>query len=158
VNCATISVVALPTKATEVATTHRRTSMVSKLNSDEILIAEFEYISHTAFQANEDRVRVSSFYLVAVGSVIAALFSAQYLQDKFDPRIINILFSVLFFILTALGTTTILQLVRLRVAWFESAAAMNQIKEYFIKKDKEIGDAFKWRTINLPEFYPSYAV
>ncbi len=44
-----------------------------KLNVEDILKAEFEYIAHTAFQANEDRARVSSFYFVSVGSVVAAI-------------------------------------------------------------------------------------
>lgn len=122
------------------------------LESKEILTAEFEYIASTANQANEDRARVSSFYLVAVGSVIAALFSAQYLNERLDARIVNILFAVLFLILTVLGTTTNLQLARLRVAWFESAIAMNHIKEYVIKIEPQFANAFKWRFTTLPEF------
>ena len=34
---------------------------------DELLAAEYSYIAQTANQANEDRARVSSFYLLAVG-------------------------------------------------------------------------------------------
>ena len=41
---------------------------------DELLAAEYDYIAQTANQANEDRARVSSFYLIAVGSLVAALF------------------------------------------------------------------------------------
>jgi len=48
--------------------------------STEILAEEFEYIASTAGQANEDRARVASFYLVAVGSLVAALFSTQLLD------------------------------------------------------------------------------
>lgn len=125
----------------------------SNKNSKDILIAEFEYIAGTAAQANEDRARISSFYLIAVGSIIAALFSTQYLSEKFDPNTVNILFSVLFLLLTVLGSTTILQLTRLRVAWFESVLAMNHIKEFAIAKDKELAQAFKWRTKTLPDFY-----
>ena len=34
------------------------------LDVNEILIAEFNYIANTAFQANEDRARVSNYYLM----------------------------------------------------------------------------------------------
>src|SRR5512142_2460892 len=82
------------------------------LEDEELLRAELEYISQTAFQANEDRARVSSFYLVAVGSLIAALFSTQLLERNIDARLIPWTFCALFFVLTVLGTLTILQLAR----------------------------------------------
>ena len=123
------------------------------MDSAEMLIAEYNYISRTADQANEDRSRVSSFYLIAVGSLVAALFSTQFLSEIFDPNTVNIIFTVLFFLLTLLGSSTIMQLTRLRVAWFESVVAMNHIKEFAISKDKELAQAFKWRTKTLPAFY-----
>ena len=49
----------------------------NELSGDTILEAEFEYIEATATQANEDRSKVASFYFVSVGSLIAAIFSAQ---------------------------------------------------------------------------------
>lgn len=123
------------------------------MDSAEILIAEYNYIARTADQANEDRSRVSSFYLIAVGSLIAALFSTQFLSEMFDPNTVNIIFTILFFLLTLMGSSTIMQLTRLRVAWFESVVAMNHIKEFAIAKDKELAQAFKWRTKTLPDFY-----
>ena len=48
-----------------------------KLNPDELLQKEYEYISQTAFQANEDRSRVTSFYFVSVGSFVAAIVGTQ---------------------------------------------------------------------------------
>ena len=53
-----------------------------KPGSEELLQTEFDYIARTAFQANEDRARVSSFYLVAVGSMVAALFSTQFFDKS----------------------------------------------------------------------------
>ncbi len=123
------------------------------MDSAEILIAEYNYIARTADQANEDRSRISSFYLIAVGSLVAALFSTQFLSEMFEPNTVNTVFTVLFFLLTLLGSSTILQLTRLRVAWFESILAMNHIKEFVIAKDKELAQAFKWRTKTLPSFY-----
>ncbi len=125
----------------------------SNRNHEDILFAEFEYIARTASQANEDRVRVASFYLIAVGSLVAALFSTQFFGPEFEAPQIGLLFSGLFFILTLLGTSTILQLARLRTAWYESALAMNQIKEYALKKDKKLAAAFRWKTDSLPPIY-----
>ena len=125
----------------------------STRNHDDILFAEYEYISQTAIQANEDRVRVASFYLIAVGSLVAALFSTQLFgPDSNGPRI-SLLFSGLFLILTLLGTSTVMQLARLRLAWHESALAMDQIKEYVLKQDKKLADAFRWRAGSLPPLY-----
>ena len=69
---------------------------------DELLAAEFNYIAQTAIQANEDRARVSSFYLIAVGSLVAAMFGAQYIDSTFLSIDVNVLFSGLFLLLTLL--------------------------------------------------------
>lgn len=125
--------------------------------SDEegLLKAELEYITQTAFQANEDRARVSSFYLVAVGSLVAAVFSTQFVDRNIDPRLIAGIFCVLFLVLTALGMLTTLQLARLRAAWYDSALAMNQLKDYWLRhsKDSTLKQAFHWDTGTLPRKY-----
>ena len=130
------------------------------LEDEELLKAELAYIAQTAFQANEDRARVSSFYLVAVGSLIAALFSTQLLERNIDPRLLAWAFFGLFVILTALGTLTTLQLARLRTAWYESALAMNQLKDYWISRstDKDLRRAFRWDTGSLPPKYKTKSV
>lgn len=127
----------------------------AKLSSEELLLAEINYISQAAFQANEDHARVTSFYLVAVGSLVAALFSTQIFNEKFDPSFVAIAFSGLLLVLTILGALTTLQLARLRLAWYESAMAMNQLKEYWLglAKDKNLEQAFRWRTSTLPQKY-----
>lgn len=125
---------------------------------DELLAAEFNYIAQTAIQANEDRARVSSFYLIAVGSLVAAMFGAQYI----DPTVLvidpNLMFSGLFTLLTLLGTSTILQLARLRSAWHESALAMNQIKDFMMSQNETLSQAFLWRTDTLPQKYKRNSV
>jgi hypothetical protein len=122
------------------------------LSSEQLMAVEFNYISQTAFQAQEDRARVSSFYLIAVGSLVAALFSTQLFNQKFDPQFVALSFSGLFLILTILGTLTTLQLARLRAAWVDAAKAMNQIKDHWLKnaKDKNLKNAFLWETASLP--------
>ena len=117
---------------------------------DELLAAEFNYIAQTAIQANEDRARVSSFYLIAVGSLVAAMFGAQYIDSTFLSIDVNILFSGLFVLLTLMGTSTIMQLARLRSAWYESALAMNQLKDYMMGQNQTLTQAFRWTTSTLP--------
>jgi hypothetical protein len=125
----------------------------SKPVPEDILFAEFEYIAATAAQANEDRARVASFYLIAVGSLVAALFSTQLFGPLAGSPGISLLFSGLFLTLTLLGSSTVLQLARLRAAWYESALAMNQIKDHVIQLDKKLAGAFRWRSASLPPLY-----
>jgi hypothetical protein len=120
---------------------------------DELLAAEYDYIAQTANQANEDRARVSSFYLIAVGSLVAALFGTQLFDaDKFTQTV-KIMFSGLFILLTLLGTSTIMQLARLRSAWHESMLAMNQIKAFAMSQNPELKNAFRWKAETLPAKY-----
>jgi hypothetical protein len=126
------------------------------ISAEEILTAEFEYIAHTASQANDDRSSVVSFFIIAVGSPLAAFFSTDDLA-RADPTAANIIFAGLFLILAILGTTTILQLARLRAAWYESMLAMNHMKEFLIKNsDSDISGAFRWSFSTAPaKFKPN---
>ncbi len=125
---------------------------------DELLAAEYDYISQTANQANEDRARVSSFYLIAVGSLVAALFGTQLFDaDKFTETV-KIMFSGLFVLLTLLGTSTTMQLARLRAAWYESMLAMNQIKDFAMNQSPELKRAFRWKSETLPAKYKTGSV
>lgn len=121
--------------------------------STNILIAEFEYIANSAIQANEDRARVASFYLLAVGSMVAALFSTQIFDTNANFATLSLLFSGLFLVLTLLGSLTVIQLARLRAAWYESMLALNQIKDYAVSKDKDLSKAFRWHHQSMPPLY-----
>jgi hypothetical protein len=127
-----------------------------KLNVDEILKAEYNYIATTVFQANEDRSRVASFYFVTVGSLVAAILSAIFSTS--DLKNVSLAFSGLFGVLTILGTLTLAQLARLRAAWHESVQAMNEIKDFYIKHNQEIEPAFKWRLKTLPPTDKRYSI
>lgn len=127
-----------------------------KLSADEVLKAEYNYIANTVFQANEDRSRVASFYFVTVGSLVAAILGSVFSTN--DLKSVALAFAGLFAILTILGALTLAQLARLRAAWHESAEAMNQIKEYYIRHNKEIEPAFKWRTTTLPPTDKPYSI
>ena len=125
---------------------------------DDLLAAEFHYIAQTAIQANEDRARVSSFYLIAVGSVVAALLGSQLFDINSHLQTVNLIFSGLFALLTLLGSSTVMQLARLRTAWFESALAMNQMKDYMMSQNKTLNEAFRWKTSTLPSKYKKDSV
>ena len=125
---------------------------------DELLAAEYDYIAQTANQANEDRARVSSFYLIAVGSLVAALFGTQLFDSDKFTQIVKIMFSGLFVLLTLLGTSTIMQLARLRSAWYESMLAMNQIKDFAMSQNPELIKAFRWKSETLPAKYKTGSV
>ncbi len=88
-----------------------------ELSANEILIAEFEYIATSAFQANEDRSKATSFFVVSVGSLVATIFGAQIGGGTahFSQNLLLIL-SILFLLLSVFGFLTTLQLVRLRLA------------------------------------------
>lgn len=133
----------------------RKPKQKPNLNPDEMLQQEFKYITQTAFQANEDRSRVTSYYLVTVGSFVAAILGTGF---ETGQSAISIAFSILFAVLTVMGALTIAQLARLRAAWHESAEAMNQVKEYYIEHHPEIKSAFKWRTKFLPPTNKPYSI
>lgn len=126
---------------------------------DDLLAAEFDYIAQTAIQANDDRARVASFYLIAVGSLVAALFGTQYVNpENLTSRDVNLMFSGLFVLLTFLGASTVMQLARLRAAWYESALAMNQLKDYMMSENQRLAQAFRWKTSTLPSKYKKDSV
>jgi MFS family permease len=118
------------------------------LDPDNLFEAEYNYISNTVFQANEDRSRIASFYFVSVGSIVAAILGTQFATDNLKS--VSPAFSILFIFLTILGMLTIAQLARLRAAWHESVQAMNQLKDFYIKRHPGIESAFKWRGSTIP--------
>lgn len=129
-----------------------RTPTKPSLDVSGLLTAEFEYIAQTMVEAHEDRARVSSFFLAAVGSFVATLFSAKSFETSPSPILTTFLF-ILFLLLTLLGTSTIVQLGRLRAAWHASAIAMNKIKDFVKKYHPELKGAFPWETKSIPPKY-----
>jgi hypothetical protein len=126
---------------------------------DEFLASEFEYIAQSAFQANEDRSKAASFFLVAVGSLVAAIFGAQQLSGMDAvPYTLYLLLAGLFLTLTALGALTVAQLARLRSAWHDAAQAMNQMKDFYTERYEGLETAFLWRTKSLPPKYKTDSI
>lgn len=118
-------------------------------NYQEFIVAEFSYIAQTAFQAHEDRARVSEFFLISFGTFLAALFSSQFSNG--EPIIIYIIFSLLFLAVSFLGSLTVLELSRLRLAWLKSVGAMNKMKDHLVSISPDLDDCFEWRTDSIPE-------
>lgn len=124
------------------------------LSPEALLVAEFEYIANSAFQANEDRSKATSFFVVSVGSLVATIFGAQVGGGviEFSQGLFFIL-TALFLVLTLFGILTLLQLARLRLAWYEAALAMNQIKAFYLTRFPDLEAAFRWRTETLPPLW-----
>ncbi|MBI5933331.1 MAG: hypothetical protein HY867_06450 [Chloroflexi bacterium] len=128
---------------------------------EEFLAAEFEYIANSAFQANEDRSKAASFFLVAVGSLVAAIFGAQLLTGTSQQLLIAYRsLAGLFFVLTLLGGLTVAQLARLRLAWLEAARAMNQIKDFVAEHHQGLNleQAFRWNSKTLPKEFKADSI
>jgi hypothetical protein len=118
-----------------------------ELDPNEILSREFEYAAQTAFQAQEDRVRVFNYYLAMAGTTIAAAL----LPSSANNVHLGV-FSLLFGGLAILGFLSLLKLAKLRLAWVDSVRAMCQIKEYYIQMcDKvQLERAFRWKRETIP--------
>lgn len=132
--------------------------MSGDLKADSILAAEFEYIAQSAFQTNEDRAKVSTFYVLTVGSFLAAMLGLQ--TDLLQTQFIYLAFTILFAILSLNAALTLLQLVRLRQAWYDSALAMNQIKDYYVRNldGLSLDGAFRWRQTTMPVKFKPWSV
>ncbi|UCG25504.1 MAG: hypothetical protein JSW55_05810 [Chloroflexota bacterium] len=132
--------------------------MSGDLKADSILAAEFEYIAQTAFQTNEDRAKVSTMYVLTVGSFLAAMLGLR--TDLLQTQFIFLAFAILFALLSLNAGITLLQLVRLRQAWYDSVQAMNQIKDYYVHNldDLPLDGAFRWRQSTLPVKFKPWSV
>jgi hypothetical protein len=124
--------------------------------AESILVAEYEYIAQTAFQAHEDRARVTTFYLVSVGSLFGAFLGMQNIESV--DTFAYIVLAGLFLFLSAFGLLTLLQLARLRKAWFSSTNAMNHIKKFISKRNNGFEKAFLWNNESLPDLYKKESV
>ena len=51
-----------------------------------------------------------------------------------------------------------MQLARLRAAWYESAQAMNQLKDFMMSQNENLIKAFRWTTNTLPPRYKTASV
>ncbi len=120
-----------------------------ELDPEEILELEFEYARETAAQAQSDRTTIVNLYLLLVGGVSSAAVALPQLASRgFDvPRCA---YSLLFALLGLIGFFTVMKLIRLRQAWYDSALAMSQIKDFYLDKFPDLKPAFRWTTETIP--------
>jgi hypothetical protein len=114
-----------------------------QLNPEEILKLEFEYAQTTAEQAQDDRATILNLYILlvgGVGSIIAGLGQAL-------PRGVYV---IVFSLLALMGFFTLMKLVRLRQAWYDSVLTMNRIKDFYVERFPELARALRWRTETIP--------
>lgn len=116
------------------------------LNSNDILIAEFNYAMQTASQSNEDRVKIFQFVVANILTIAATLFFSEFAQSDFKK-----LMAFVFLFFMVFGVISLLQLSRLRLAWIDSVKAMNKIKDYYITQNESLSEAFLWRTSTIPK-------
>ena len=130
----------------------------ASVSADNLLVAEYNYIAQTAYQANEDRARVSTYYVVTFGTLVGALFSLQIGNAPLDN--LHRALIVVFLTLALFGLSTLLQLVRLRQAWTESVRALNQIKEFYINQLPQVPlqKALRWGTKTIPASYKPWSI
>jgi len=99
-------------------------------------------------------------YLVAVASLLAAILSFQLGSDTTREAQVSVLigFAVVFFVISVFGFLTIFQLVRLRLAWRESARAMNAIKHHVVLNSDRANDVFLWTQATMPPAFKPTSV
>ena len=126
----------------------------TSLKMENMLLEEFNYVSVTAYQAMEDRARISNFYYLLLGVLVTGL-AAVY---QFSGGIHNIplsLVTILLLVGAIISVSFFVTLIRLRQAYKESLLTMNVIKEFYIDEFKQqmprIEHAFRWRLATMPK-------
>jgi hypothetical protein len=126
----------------------------TSLKMENMLLEEFNYVSVTAYQAMEDRARISSFYYLLLG-VLASGLAAIYQLGGGTHNVPLSLVTTLLLIGALISISFFVTLIRLRQAYKESLLTMNVIKEYYIDQFKHqmptIQHAFRWRLTTMPK-------
>ncbi len=126
----------------------------TSLKIENMLLEEFNYASVTAYQAMEDRARISSFYYILLGVLASGL--AAVIQLSGGTRTIPLpLLALLLFIGGIISICFFVTIIRLRQAYKDSLFTMNVIKEFYIDEFKQqmpaIEQAFHWRLTTMPK-------
>jgi hypothetical protein len=125
----------------------------TSLKIENMLLEEFNYVGVTAYQAMEDRARISSFYYLLLG-VLASGLAAIYQFSGGTHPVPPFLVVTLLLVAALISISFFITLIRLRQAYKESLITMNVIKEFYIEQFKQqipsIEHAFRWRLKTLP--------
>lgn len=125
------------------------------LTIENILLAEFNYASTTAYQAMEDRARMFDRYLLIIGGVfVTGIGAIKQLNDIGATSYTHPVALIILIAGGSIGTSFFFSLIGLRTAWQRSAACMNIVKEFYIRQFMRAGvavnRAFLWRLQTIP--------
>jgi hypothetical protein len=89
---------------------------------------------------------------------VAALFSLRIENAALGS--LHRALVVVFITLTLFGLSTLLQLVRLRQAWTESARTLNQIKDFYLNQLQPLPlhQALRWGSGTIPSPYKPWSI
>jgi hypothetical protein len=121
-----------------------------ELDPEEILELEFGYARETAAQAQNDRTTVVNLYLLLVGGVGSIAAALSQPGSSLGSGLPLLAYAIAFGLLAAIGFFTVFKLIRLRQAWYDSAKAMGQIKDFYLGKFPDLKPAFHWKTETIP--------
>lgn len=146
-------------KRAEENAANRSTNLHELLDPNKILMAEFEYARETASQAMEDRHKMVNYFLIIVGVLLNAVATLLTSEKKLGESLLGERHlkmehasSILLLFLFIIGLVYLFKLIRLRIAWYDSAVAMNKIKDYYddnLKSYKLKSKAFQWTMESL---------
>ncbi len=120
-----------------------------------LMLHEFNYIQSTAAQAMNDRHTMINYFILIAGAVISIIGSKFVNLDvsALTPDKVSFFVMISLF-LNVIGWIYFMHLIRLRQAWWSSAEAMNQIKEFYIINSRVPDDiarsAFLWDSRTVP--------
>lgn len=120
-----------------------------------LLLKEFDYIRDTAAQAMNDRHTMVNYFLLITGAFFTIVGNKFFSSEKVfeDIKYIKIIVGISI-IITVIGWIYFMHIIRLRQAWCDSAAAMNQIKEFCVVNGRVPDDiarsAFLWSSKTIP--------
>jgi len=126
-----------------------------RLSANDILMREFEYLRETAGQAMEERRTVINFYLLIAGGAGSGVIA--FLSNISNQSRLLLAAVMLLWIVCLIGWISLFMLIALRLAWINSALAMNYIKEFYVVNAENIGmspdilqSAFLFQPMTLP--------
>lgn len=122
----------------------------------DILVQEYEYIRETAKQAMSDRHTMVNYFLLITGGILTIIGSQFFKLEGIAPGAVSVgMLTVLAVVINVIGWIYFMHIIRLRQAWCSSAAAMNQIKEFYVINGRVPDDlarsAFLWDTKSMPK-------
>jgi hypothetical protein len=131
-----------------------KNTLDASLKMENMLLEEFNYVSVTAYQAMEDRARISNFYYLLLG-ILATVLAAIFQFSGGTRNIPLSLVTILLIIGALISISFFVTLIRLRQAYKDSLITMNVIKEFYIDEFKQqmpkIEKAFRWRLETIPK-------